>query len=208
MAYDTYADLKTAVATRLIRTDLSALVPDFIKEAEQEINARLHVFPQEVEASLAITAGARLFALPADFGQPIGLYLTDVNPRQQVSYCVPEQMAVDTACKQRPSLWAVDGANVALQALADQNYTAVLRYEQAIYLSDAVQTHATFKRYPAMYLWGALAQAAPYMRDDARWPAWDAKFKSLLRLNAHDASRARAAAPLRTELAGLIGRCR
>lgn len=206
MAYDTYAGLQTTVADWLHRTDLTAQVPDFISLAERVINRRLNIFPREVETPLAAPTLSRFLPLPSDFGQPIAMYLTDIDPREQLTYILPAQMNVDESAALRPVYWAVDGTNIAFESKSDQSYTMTLRYQQNTLLSDVAPMHATFARYPDLYLYGALAQAAPYIRDDARWPSWAANFKSLLREAAQDASMTTGDAELRTELVDIMRR--
>lgn len=206
MAYDTYAGLQTTVADWLHRSNLTAQVPDFINLAERVINRRLNIFPRELEFSLVAPTLTRFLPLPSDFGQPIALYLTDIDPREQLTYVLPQQLNVDESASLRPQYWAVDGANIAFPSQSDFAYTMTLRYQQNTYLSDSAPMHATFARYPDLYLYGALAQAAPYIRDDARWPSWDAKFKELLREAAQDATMTTAEAELRTELVDIMRR--
>lgn len=206
MAYDTYAGLQTTVADWLHRTDLTARVPEFINLAERVINRRLNIFPREVETSLVAPTLTRFIPLPDDFGQPIALYMADIDPRQQLTYVLAAQLQVDDANATRPSQWAVDGSNIAFASKSDQSYAVTLRYQQNTLLSDLAPMHATFARYPDLYLYGALAQAAPYVRDDARWPMWETKFKGLLREAAQDAAMATANAELRTELVDIMQR--
>lgn len=206
MAYDTYAGLQATVADWLHRSNLTAQVPDFINLAERVINRRLNIFPRELEFATVAPTATRFLPLPSDFGQPIALYLTDIDPREQLTYVLPQQLNVDESASLRPVYWAVDGSNIAFQSKSDQSYTMTLRYQQNTFLSDAAPMHATFARYPDLYLYGALAQAAPYIRDDARWPAWDAKFKELLREAAQDATMTTSDAELRTELVDIMRR--
>lgn len=37
----------------------------------------------------------------------------------------------------------------------------------------------TFARYPALYIFAALAESAPFIGEDARLPMWEAKYRSL-----------------------------
>lgn len=206
MAYDTYAGLKTTVADWLHRANLTSQIPDFINLAERTINRRLNIFPRELEIARTGVTGNRFVPLPTDFGQPVALYLNDVQPREELTIVLANQLFVNTAASLRPRYWAVDGSNIAFESPCDLVYPMVLRYQQNVFLSDAAPTHATFARYPDLYLYGALAEAAPYVRDDARWPTWDAKFKELMREAAQDASMSKAAAELRTEIPDILRR--
>jgi len=206
MAYDTYAGLQATVADWLHRANLTEQIPDFINLAERVINRRLNIFPREVETPLTASPGVRFVALPSDYGQPIALYLRDIEPRELLTQVLVQQMDVDESDNKRPEYWAVDGSNIAFDSPCDLSYPLMFRYQQNLYLSDTTPTNPTFARYPDLYLYGALAQAAPYIRDDARWPSWDAKFKELLREAAQDATATDANTELRTEIPNVLYR--
>lgn len=206
MAYDTYAGLQTTIADWLHRSDLTAKIPDFISLAERVINRRLNIFPREVEQPLTAPTIGRTVALPSDFGQPIGLYMTDLAPREELTQLTAAQLNVDLVNRLRPLYWAIDGVNIAFESPSDQAYPMVLRYQQNVILSTLAPSHPTFVRYPDLYLYGALSNAAPYVRDDARWPTWDGKFKELLREAAQDAGMAYADSEIRTEIPDMLRR--
>ena len=206
MAITTYAELQAEVSDWLHRDDLAAKVPTFISNAESVINRRLHIFPVEVEANLVSVIGSRFVPLPADFGSPVMLQSSVYDPRYEFLPLMAQQLAVDEDLQTLPRYWAVDGANIAFECPTDQAYNLILRYWKTVYLSDLAPTNELFARAPDLYLYGALAQAAPYVRDDARWPTWDGKFKEILKEVAADAARSKTVAPLRTEIpASLLG---
>ena len=86
MAITTYAELQTAIATWLNRTDLTTLIPDFITMAEADIGRWLRVWWNEKRA-YAVPTGSYI-ALPTDY---IGIrniqwnYSTYRVPLEQVS---------------------------------------------------------------------------------------------------------------------------
>lgn len=204
--FDTYAGLQTTVARWVHRTDLDMDVPDFIRLAELDINRRLKVVAKEVEAPLACEVGARFVPLPSDFGAPIALWLTDVDPRRTVTARLPEQLMVDESLSTRPHYWAIDGRNLAFDCRPDQAYPLQLRYLQTLFLSDVAPTNDLFASAPDLYLYGALVHSAPFCQDDARMPMWQAKYESLLRSVAMDGTRAKALVQLQTEIpAALCG---
>jgi hypothetical protein len=206
MAFDTYAGLVTTVADWLHRSDLSAQVPDFIRMAELVINRRLNIFPREIEAPLAAVIGSRFVPLPTDFGQPVDLWILNDDPRRLLTPVQPDQLPVNDSMQGLPNFWAIDGANIAFEFKADQAYPLAFRYVENLFLSNANQTHATFLRAPDLYVYGALAQAAPYIRDDERLAMWEQKFKTLLFETAADAGRAKGFVPLRTEIPEMLCR--
>lgn len=201
---DSYGALKTMVADWLHRGDLTSRIPDFINLAEQTINRRLTIFPKDVELPLVAVAGSRLVPLPADYGSPIKLQSTYVEPRYDFTLVEASQLRIDDAGRGLPSYWAIDGANIAFECPCEQTYPLVLRYLQTVYLSDAAPTNAVFARASDLYLYGALANSAQFTRSDDRLPIWEQKFNLLLGQVAADAARSKGMAPLQTEIPGAL----
>lgn len=204
MPFTNYTELKAAVAGWLHR-DLTAQIPDFIALAETSINRIAQVRAMENEVPLALAAGARAIPLPAGFMSPLAVWLGATH-RHELSATTPEQLPVSTA-QGCPGYWTIDGANLAFNCPADVVYPVVLRQRGGFALSDDVPTNALLAKYPDLYLYGALLQAAPWLRDNNSLPLWQTLYRQAAKeVNATE-SRSRAAAPLRTELAGLLG-CR
>lgn len=200
MPLSTYAELRASVAGWLHRDSLTDVIPDFIRMAELEINRRLRIVPQEVVADLECIPGSRSVPLPADFGSPVGLWDTHVEPRQPLVMVPAANLPIDDSLSTVPRYWGVDGATIAFNCKADQAYSLQLRYLQNLFLSDDAPTNTLFARAPDLYLYGALAQSAPYLQHDARLPMWQATFERLLRSVAAEGVRAIGDAPLQTEI--------
>ena len=136
MAISTYSELKTAVATWAHRTDLTAVIPDFITLAESRINRLVNLNNTEQETTLTATIDVRTIALPSGFIEPLGLWLTYYGDRLDMRYLIPEEMQVYDTSGQ-PDYWTIDASNVAFDRPADKAYTFVLRYTGLLALSDA-----------------------------------------------------------------------
>ena len=65
MALDTYANLQTAIANELHRTDLTNYIPDWITLAESRINKLLRV--RQMETTQASTIAAGVIAVPTNY---------------------------------------------------------------------------------------------------------------------------------------------
>src|SRR4051794_29214485 len=65
MAISTYAELQTAIASWMARTDLTTNIPDFITLFEAEAARRLRVRPMETVGTITTTSGTG--ALPTGF---------------------------------------------------------------------------------------------------------------------------------------------
>ena len=92
MPFTTYAELNTAIAGRLHRSDLTASIPDYITLAEKSLNRTLQLTNQELETTLTATIGSRSLTLPSGFARPLALYLTTYLPRTELEYRLPTSM--------------------------------------------------------------------------------------------------------------------
>jgi len=199
MAISTYTELQTAVANWLHRSDLTAQIADFITLAESRLNRLLTLRSMETEAPLTATPASRYVALPADFNTPVALWLDDVEPREKLEYKLPGELPV-TESSGFPSYWAVDNAQIAFERPAAGGYGLTLRYLKKFALSSATPTNALLTSYPDAYLFGALLEAAPYMRDDARVGLWQERFDRAIQEISNRENTTRARAPLMTEV--------
>lgn len=162
MALSTYADLKSAIADWLERSDLSARIPDFIMLAESRLNRLFRGRMNEVNAVLATVPGTRALALPASFSEAISVHL-DGCP-EGLRFVDPVLIAVRTD-PGRPVHWTVEAGNLAFERPSDQVYAVRLRYMRKFTLSDVEPSNPLLAEYPDLYLFGALLEAAPFLRD-------------------------------------------
>lgn len=204
MPFSNYTELKAAVTGWLHRDNLVAQIPDFIALAETSINRIAQVRSMENEVPLSLAAGARTIALPVGFETPLAVWL-GTSHHSPLSPATPEELPVTKAAG-CPTYWTVDGSNLAFDCPSDVDRTVTLRYRGGFRLSDAAPTNALLTKYPDIYLYGTLLQALPYIGKNDSIPLWQAMYRQTVKeINATE-SRARAAAPLRTELASLLGR--
>ena len=206
MAGRDYNWLLATVADWTHRTNLSVSIPDFIRFAEGTINRRLNIYAQEAEAMLVTEPDSRFVLLPADYASPIQLQSRHIEPRYNFVAVEASQLQVNDDEPGLPLNWAIDGVNIAFDRPADRAYQLSFRYLQSLYLSATNLITPLLLREPDLFLYGALAHSAPYIRDDGRMPMWKSEFERILREVAAQASRSKSVAPLQTELPGsLIG---
>lgn len=164
MALSTYAQLKTAIADWLERSDLTERTVDFIALAESRLERVLRLRLMETDQAMVAIPGARTIALPADFREPVALWIERPGGRETVRFADPAMIAV-TGGAGEPRAWTIDGANLAFDRPCDRAYAFTLRMLGRLALSDAEPTNAVLRDYPDLYLFGALVEAAPYLRD-------------------------------------------
>lgn len=179
MAITTYSELQAAVANWLDRSDLTARIPEFIALAEADINAQFAHRAIESSSTLTPVVGSRYIALPTGFRQALNLWLqwTGSAGVQEVRALIPEAMRITTV-NSIPSAWCVDGSNIAFDCPCNDNgdYTFLFRWMGGIALSDSTTTNLILTNYPNVYLFGALKEAAPFLRDPEALTMWEGKY--------------------------------
>ena len=199
MPLATYDDLQAEVAAWLRRSDLGAEIPTFIALAEAQMNRRLRV--RLMASSLSQSWASDYVDLPADVLAEREATVTVAGLPQRLAYLTPEQMdvATRTTSSGRPRFYGLYGGQLRLHPAPDQPYAATLVYLQAIPpLSEAAHSNWVLRSHPDAYLYGALAQSAPYLRADERLQTWASLFTGVL-ADIEAADRTGAAARLRSD---------
>ena len=180
MAIGTFAQLKTAAANWLDRSDLTDRIPEFISLAEARFNRVLRIRDMEaVSTSISTVAGTREYSLPTRFVQMKEFHLT-TDPLTPLSYITPEMMTRMQAgsSKSKPQVFTIIADNVRLGPNPDAVYTTSMLYYQAFAaLSDAATTNDMLTNNPDVYLYGTLLEAEPFIMNDERVPLWLAAFE-------------------------------
>jgi hypothetical protein len=172
MAIATYGDLKTAVANWLERSDLTAVIPDFISLARAkafrgDVGEPLRVNAMVASTSITITAGVG--SLPARWLEFLSLRWTGQDGPQL--RFVPAQSFWSYAAAYEdvstPQYYTVEGQNIRLQTTGTTTVNAVYYAAFADLVADS-DTDWVLTNAPQLWLHGALAEAASYIGDDAR----------------------------------------
>ena len=174
MAISTYAQLQTATANWLDRTDLTARVPEFIALAEAEFNRKIRQ-PQMVTRNDSFTIDGQYEAIPTDTLE-IQRIVLDQTPVITLQYITPNEISEKRAGLTgtgRPIYYSIIGENMEFVRTPDSAYTASIMYYQRIpALSDSATTNWLLTNHPDIYLYGTLLQSAPFLMYDERIPMW------------------------------------
>jgi hypothetical protein len=174
MALDTFAGLKTTIADYLNRDDLTTAIPSFITLAEAKFNRKLRV-RQMIKRATA-TIDTQYFAFPADFLQAKELKL-NTNPITYLEYITQNQGFYGSENLYigvgKPSYYTIIGSQIEVIPTPDTGYTGELTYYGKITaLSDSNTSNWLLAYAPDLYLYGALLEATPYLKDDERLAVW------------------------------------
>jgi len=199
VAINTPANIKLAVGSFLNRSDLTALIPDFIELAQARINREVRV-PQMLVRSDLATVDAQYEDVPSGWLETQRFSLL-TTPVQTLTYLSPEDMAVQRqsfGAAGRPLYFTVaantSGTNT-LEFLPtpDGTYAATHLYYTAL---DLTTTNWLLTSHPDVVLYGALCEAEPYVMNDERFPLWKSKYdEALASLKRSGANRAIAGSP-------------
>lgn len=179
MSFDTFANLQTSIGAWLMRSDLSAVIPDFITLAEAKLKQVLTL----PEARTQYTATAATWTMPAQIDVLKSLRLVSGSPRLDfpLENVTPEALADFRAgisdVAGRPARFTIVGRDVLFAPTPDQAYTIEATYTPAIVpLSASNTSNSVLAESPGLYLYGALLEAAPYLGEDERVATWQARF--------------------------------
>ena len=180
MAIGTFAQLKTAAANWLDRSDLTDRIPEFIVLAEARFNRLLRIRDMEtVSTAISTTAGTREYSLPTGFVQMKEFHLT-TDPLTPLAYITTEMMSRMWAGSTtgKPEVFTIIADNVRLGPSPDAVYTtSMLYYKTFTALSVSNTTSEMLTNNPDVYLYGTLLEAEPFIMNDERVPLWLAAFE-------------------------------
>jgi hypothetical protein len=194
MALTNYGTLKTAIATRLSRSNMTALIPDFItithsKMMRGDIAAQmpaLRIDDMLEEDDLVLVDG--VVALPTNYLQRHSLYLDDNNESAVEFVPLPKFNRLGAKTQTgRPSFYTIKGANL-LVAPKSSDTVKFYHYGEITAPSADADTNAIFTKAPHAYLYGALAEAYDHIRQIDRAQYYRQQFASaVVTLNAESA---------------------
>lgn len=200
MSITNYSELKSAIASWGKRSDLTAVIPDFIALAEARINRTFLPRSQEVEVELSTVPGSRFVDCPTDMINPIGVWLKAYLPRQKLTQVLPADLPVKTNVSGYPEYWAIDGTRIAFDKLSSSAWSFDFRYTASFALSDAAPTNYILTHTPDLYLFGALIELHKYTMDDQQAAMYEQRFQQALQDASNNENDTRATAVLMTEL--------
>jgi hypothetical protein len=176
MAISTYSELKTAVADWLNREDLTAVIPSFISLAEAQFNRDERLRTRDAIVRATATIDEQFEALPADYSEMQNFQINSQTPFQRLEFLTLNQMDEykrDFTTAGVPKYYSIVGNQVEFLPVPGDSYTAeMVYYAKLTPLSNTNSTNWLLTKHPDIYLYGALIQTAPYLKDDERVGTW------------------------------------
>lgn len=178
MALDTYSDLQTTIADFLNREDLTTAIPLFIRLAEAQMQRDIEHWRMEKRATTGLLD--RYTALPSDFVKPHSLYVTGANkalvPITQSEMQDKRYRSGDAAGDAR--FYCITAGEIEIYPTPTSGTIEMYYIGKIPALSDTNTSNWLLDEAPDVYLYGALAQTAPYLKDDQRLIVWSTLYSN------------------------------
>lgn len=188
MSLATYSDLQASIKSWLHRDGLDSIIPDLIRIGELRIFREVRCRVMESVFSGTIANGS--ITVPSDYLELKFAYI-NATPTSQLSRMSGAQLYSkwpNRTAQGKPIGIAREGSNFIFGPYPDSSY-AVAGIYYAKPTSIATTANALYVANPDLYLFAALAEAAPYIKDDPRVQLWEAKYASIKQqINFEDAS--------------------
>jgi hypothetical protein len=185
-----YTSLQAAVTEYLARDQdatLVARIPTFIQLAEAKFNRQLFVRQMERRSTALVNTASsepEFISLPADFQSMRRVRLSSVMGKPCLEFKSGTQLdeyrfaASDIAAQ--PRYFTVFGDEIELAPTPDAAYTIEMVYRQTIPPLASSGTNWLLALAPDLYLYGALMESAPYIKEDGRIQTWGLGFTGAL----------------------------
>jgi hypothetical protein len=178
MAISTKAELNTAVANWLNRSDLTARIPEFTSLAEASFNRNLRTREMLVRSTASTTG--QYVSLPTDYLEMLNIELTSTSPPKRLIYITSDR-SDDYRERQNnetgtPDYYTIEGTSIQLLPTPSASVTVQLNYYQDIPALSGLADSGNnwlLLAHPDIYLYGTLMQASPYIMDSQSAQIWD-----------------------------------
>ena len=174
MAFTTYTDLKNTIADYLARDDLATQIPDFVRLAEERLRRDLRIRQMLKVSTATTTADDSTVSLPADFLAMKEMHI-DSSPVGSLTFQTTSNFFTNTRVtdKGQPVFYTLLGSEFQFAPIPDSAYTVrMVYYYKPDFLSGSNASNLFLANAPDLLLYGALAEAEPYLMNDERTQTW------------------------------------
>jgi hypothetical protein len=181
MAIDSYAKLKTSIASWLDRDDLTDNIPDFISLAEDRINRHIRVRSMEHRAEMSTVANQEYYGLPDGYIQ-MRHFALKTSPIRDLSYLTPERFDTEVGgTVGRPKFYTLVGNEIRIGPKPGGVYTLeMVFYEKFSHLSDSHTSNKLLEDHSDLLLYGALLEAEPFVKNPESAQMWGLYFNQAI----------------------------
>lgn len=181
MAMNTYTTIATKVEQWLNRegmTELTDQVEDLIAMAQRRIHRECD-FNAMMTVDSAFTVDSQTETVPTGFLRAHSITIVDSSSNYEVQGASLQQVMA-AGQSGRPRYYHVVGSDIYFGPTPDQAYTAtVIYYKPLDILSTSVSSNWFSTNAPELILFGALLEAALFLKDDNRAGVWESRFQQV-----------------------------
>lgn len=185
-----YASLQSAVTEYLARDQdatLIARIPTFIQLAEAKFNRQLFARQMEQRATALVNLASsepEFISLPSDFQSMRRVRLSSVMGKPALEFRsgtqIDEYRFETFNIGGRPRYFTVFGDELEIAPTPDAAYTLEMVYRKKIPALAESDANWLLALAPDLYLYGALLESAPYIKEDGRIQTWGLGFTAAL----------------------------
>lgn len=192
MAIATYAQLKTAIATWTVRSDLTSRLADIVAMTEADI--RKDVRCQAMETLATGTLTGETLAFPTGFiwakRLKVSTYIHE--------YVTPADYSDLTEAGNTEAFFTIIGTDIYINDGASGDSYSLIYHKAFAALSDDADTNWLLTNHPDVYLWGACAKVAIVTKDEAALAKYMGLYRDAVRrVNGSEWMAAASGSPLR-----------
>lgn len=176
MSLTTYAGIQASIANWLNRADLTSVIPDFIALAEVRFNRELRLNAQDSTATG--TLNGQLIDIPTDLVDLKRITITANGEEHDLRYVTPEDFDRYQPLSGKPFVYTSFTNNYRCAPGPDGAYPYTIYYSAKFPALADAGTNWILVNAPDVYLYGALLEAEPFLKNDARIQLWMTAFKS------------------------------
>ena len=182
MSYANCKELKDAIASWVDRTDLAASIPLFVANAEAMFNRTLRL--QRMIERVVAQTDQQFVELPTDCAEVERVNVDNVD----LTYTPPFQVddlrsAVQWQVGRAPAFYSVSGTAVELMPPPSSGTlvsVGLYYYQKITPLVNDADVNWLLLAHPDLYLYAALMETAPFLKDDSRIPVWEQRLAGVL----------------------------
>lgn len=179
MSLANYTALQASIASWMNRTDLTAVIPDFVTITESKIARDLRLRNQLASTTLAVVGSVREVALPTGWleFESVSIAGTPDSYCQYVTSEFLDSRFPNGSYAGKPGYFTVQGTNIVFGPFPDAAYTANASYYAAFAALSTANANWLLTNAPNVYLYGCLREGAFFTKDSAGAAQWDGLYK-------------------------------
>ncbi len=201
MALANYTDLQASVARWLDRTDMGALIPDFVALAEVRIARDLRDARLERAFTVTTEPGRAAYPVPEGIVSLVRVHMLDATGRPKPLEAYAAELIPGGPARARPRYYAFDGGGVTFGPVPDGAYPVTLaaRGNLPALATAPGGTNFVLSAFPNVYLFATLIEAADFTLSDELLGKWENRYRQAIGA-ANKAANFKRGALLTTEL--------